>query len=317
MSDLIDPDFGNQNIDINNDSISNNPNTSSEKRESKASSSTSSSQKNEKNNIDSKEVIIDKMITQKFSQKAKDQVYKSWIDRYICCFNWLKKYFQITSKDFFSRVLLSIIPFNTKFYDQIENSPDFYGPFWIYTTFIVLVSSCGSLTRTIQGKRDTNFFQEFIPTAAILIYFIGFGVPIFLSLLSKIFGAKINIAPVICVYGYSYTIFLPIVIVCSIPNQLLQWILLAYAIFSSTSLIIMSISRCFSSVTKGRKIAVILIICIFQIIIFFVLKLYFFKHLNKELEEEENPEGTTLIDNSLNNTVGNSTLKNKTLLHLI
>ena len=295
MSDLIEQEFGDQKIDLNNDNIGK---ASSETRDSQVSKS--SSQNNEKSNSesDSKVVSIDKMISQTITEKTKDKVYKSWIDRYLCCFNWLKKYFQITSKDFFRRVLLSIIPFNKKFYEAIENSPDFYGPFWIYTSFIILVSGCGSLTRTIQGNRDTNFFQEFVPTSAILIYCIGFGVPIVLTVLSKIFGAKIDIAPVICVYGYSYTIFLPIIIICSIPNQLLQWILLAYAIFSSTSLIIMNISRAYTSVTKGKKLAIIIIICIFQIIVFFVLKLYFFKHLNKELDKENTNDSTTVNSDS-------------------
>ena len=297
MSDLIEQDFGERNIDINNDNIGK---TSSEIRDSKTSKSSSRNNENNNSESGSRVVVIDKMISQTIAEKAKDQVYKSWIDRYLCCFNWLKKYFQITSKDFFRRILLSIIPFNTKFYEAIENSPDFYGPFWIYTSFIILVSGCGSLTRTIQGKRDTNFFQEFVPTASILIYCIGFGVPIFLSLLSKIFGAQIDIAPVICVYGYSYTIFLPIIVVCSIPNQLLQWILLAYAIFSSTSLIIMNISKTFTSVTKGKKLAIIIIICIFQIIIFFVLKLYFFKHLNNELDKDNANDTTS--DNTLNDS---------------
>ena len=295
MSDLIEPDFGERNIDINNDNIDK---ISSETRDSKASKLSSQNDEKSSSESGSKVVSIDKMISKTISEKAKDQVYKSWIDRYLCCFNWLKKYFQITSKDFFRRILLSIIPFNAKFYEAIENSPDFYGPFWIYTSFIILVSGCGSLTRTIQGKRDTNFFQEFVPTAAMLIYCIGFGVPIFLSLLSKLFGAKIDIAPVICVYGYSYTVFLPIIVVCSIPNQLLQWILLAYAIFSSTSLIIMNISRSFTSVTKGKKLAVIIIICVFQIIIFFVIKLYFLKHINKELDKE-NTNDTTIDDSTV------------------
>jgi hypothetical protein len=243
----------------------------------------------------SREGSFEEALAKEVTKETKNQIYKSWIDRYLCCFNWLKKYFQITSKDFFSRIALSIIPFNRKFYAIIENSPDFYGPFWIYTTFIILVSCCGSLTRTIQGYRDTNFYQEFIPIACVLIYFIGFGVPIFITLLSKLFGGKTNVASIICIYGYSYTIFLPIIIVCSIPNSLLQWVLLAYAIFSSTSLIIASISSSISSISKGKSIAINVIICIFQMIVFFVLKLYFFKHLNKELLNKGND---TMANNS-------------------
>jgi hypothetical protein len=303
MNDLIDQDqdFGNQNIEINNESLpNNNQKSSSETRASKPSISSSNTKDTNKAE---REVNINEMVARRFTQKAKDQALKSWLDRYLCCFNWLKKYFQINSRDFFNRILLSIIPFNPKFYPSVEYSPDLYGPFWIYTTFIVLVSSCGSLTRTIQGNRDQNFFQEFIPTASLLIYCIGFGVPLFLSLLSKLFGAKINIASVICIYGYSYTIFLPIIIVCSIPNQLLQWILLTYAIFSSTSLIIISVSKSFVNVDKGKKLAIIIIICIFQIVIFFVLKLYFFKHLNKELLDQGTQDTTLVSNTTVNNPI--------------
>jgi hypothetical protein len=284
MTDLIDQDLGDRDIEINNDPPAvNNQNVGSDNRKSNASSSSSKEYEKKNSDIISRDGSLDQALARNITQKAKDQVYKSWIDRYLCCFNWLKKYFQITTKDFFNRILWSIIPFNSKFYDAIEKSPDFYGPFWIYTSFIVLVSSCGSLTRTIQGHREQNFFQEFIPTAAILMYFVGFGVPLLISVLTKIFGAKISVAPVICIYGYSYTIFLPIIIVCSIPNNLLQWILLAYGIVSSTSLIIMNLSKGLASMDKGKKIVIIIIILIFQVIIFVMLKLYFFKHLNKEL----------------------------------
>ena len=300
MSDLIDNDLVDKNIEINNDSNNKNENVGSENnRDSRVTNASSQApSENKKFNFIgnvANQAKLEEAIAQGVTEEAKKQVYKSWIDRYLCCFNWLKNYFQISSKDFLDRVARSIIPFNSKFYDLISSNPDFYGPFWIYTCFVILVSSCGALTRTIQGKRDSNFYQEFIPVAAMLIYFIGFGVPILIALLSKIFGGKINIAPVICVFGYSYTIFLPITIICIIPSQVLHWITLGYAILSSSSLIIMSISRTISNISKGKKIALIVIIIIFQLTIFFVLKFYFFKHINKKLDEEETTENSKII----------------------
>ena len=300
MSDLIDNDLVDKNIEINNDSNNKNENVGSENNRDSRVTNASSQAPSENKQINfignvANQAKLEEAIAQGVTEEAKKQVYKSWIDRYLCCFNWLKNYFQISSKDFLDRVARSIIPFNSKFYDLISSNPDFYGPFWIYTCFVILVSSCGALTRTIQGKRDSNFYQEFIPVAAMLIYFIGFGVPILIALLSKIFGGKINIAPVICVFGYSYTIFLPITIICIIPSQVLHWITLGYAILSSSSLIIMSISRTISNISKGKKIALIVIIIIFQLTIFFVLKFYFFKHINKKLDEEETTENSKII----------------------
>ena len=280
MNDPSDNTFGEQKIEINNTEKNNNVNSGSENRESRVTNVSTQVQSDLRSNIEQE-------IAKGITEKAKEQVYKSWFDRYLCCFNWLKSYFKITSKDFITRIIQSLIPFNSKFYDLISNNPDFYGPFWIYTLFTVLVSGCGALTRTIQGKRDLNFYQQFIPTAALLIYFIGFFVPIFITLLSKLFGSKLNVASVICVYGYSYTVFLPITIICSIPSQLLQWLLLAYALISSSSLVIMSIGKSLSEITKGKKIAIIIIIIIFQFILFCVLKFYFFKKINKELDESD------------------------------
>ena len=305
MSDLIDNDLGDKNIEINNDPNNKNENIGSENNRDSKITSASSQAPSENKNINfignaANTANLEEAIAKEVAEEAKKQVYKSWIDRYLCCFNWLKRYFQINSKDFLNRVVRSIIPFNSKFYDLISTNPDFYGPFWIYTCFVILVSSCGALTRTIQGIRDSNFYQEFIPIAAILIYFIGFGVPILIALLSKIFGGKINIAPVICVFGYSYTIFLPITIICVIPSQILHWIFLGYAILSSSSLIIMSISKTISDISKGKKIAIIVIIIIFQLVIFGVLKFYFFKHLNKKLEgEDEGKEVNEIAKNIL------------------
>ena len=92
---------------------------------------------------------------------------------------------------------------------------------------------------------------------------------------------------------------------------MLQWALLAYAIFSSTSLIIVNVAKSFGEVGKGKKLVVIILICIFQIIIFFVLKLYFFKHLNKELLDEKVPD-TTIITNIIEANNNQTNTKNNT-----
>ena len=163
MSDLIDNDLGDKNIEINNDSNNKNENIGSENNRDSKITSASSQAPSENKNINfignaANTANLEEAIAKEVAEEAKKQVYKSWIDRYLCCFNWLKRYFQINSKDFLDRVVRSIIPFNSKFYDLISTNPDFYGPFWIYTLFTVLVSGCGALTRTIQGKRDLNFY---------------------------------------------------------------------------------------------------------------------------------------------------------------
>jgi hypothetical protein len=78
----------------------------------------------------------------------------------------LKKYFNVNAKDVSSRLLYSLIPFNPKFYDISVNSPDLYGPFWIYTTLIFIIAAAGSISGFLQDNLARNFFQEFVPIAA-------------------------------------------------------------------------------------------------------------------------------------------------------
>jgi len=84
--------------------------------------------------------------------------------------SFLKQYFNVTTADVRSRLLHSLVPFNPKFYDISEQSPDLYGPFWIYTTLVFIIAAAGSLSRYIQNQSTTNFFQEFVPIAAAIVF---------------------------------------------------------------------------------------------------------------------------------------------------
>ncbi len=68
-----------------------------------------------------------------------------------------------------SRLLHSLIPFNPKFYDISEKTPDLYGPFWIYTTLIFIIAAAGSLSGYLQDVSSKNFFQEFVPIATAIV----------------------------------------------------------------------------------------------------------------------------------------------------
>ena len=289
MTDLVEQDFGDQKIEINN----NNPTGIQSK---------SSEEEKKKDNSADKSLELENKITSQVVSE-KDKLYKSWIDKYLCCFNFLKAYFQLTSNDFFKRILNSLIPFNSKFKDIIENNPDLYGPFWIYTALILFISAFGSLTRSIQGNKTKNFFQDFIPIAAFIIYCVGFGIPVLITFLMKIFGVSMQFVTVICTYGYSYSVFLPVVIICTAPYEILQWLLLTYAIFSSTSLIVVNYYKTISSAGQSKKILIMSIIVVFQILVLLLLKLYFFKRFKEEVfEKEEGDHGSNQGGDASNNS---------------
>jgi hypothetical protein len=89
----------------------------------------------------------------------------------------IKPYFDITEGEVFERMRLSVIPTNNEFFTLIEHRPDIFGPFWVLTTLIFMVSVAGNLAMWISSNGKMYDFN-FIPKAATLIYFIGFVVPL-------------------------------------------------------------------------------------------------------------------------------------------
>lgn len=92
------------------------------------------------------------------------------------------------------RLIASLIPFNKMFFTMYKEKPDLYGPFWIYTTLIVVLAILGNLSRFIdmavikESKEEFEWEYNFVPVAASVIYTIGFGLPLALKLIMKCFG---------------------------------------------------------------------------------------------------------------------------------
>ena len=328
MSDIF--DFNNQNIEIN--SIPSNPNKNNKSTpEANQSKPTPNSNQTKDNNHIEKTKEREVEIINPYKDKLQtslEALNKTWIDKFFCCFAIFKKYFQITSQDFLLRFLNSLIPFNNKFQNLVKDRPDLYGPIWIYSSLIIIISSTGSLTRTFQGNNNKNFFQEFVPIAGVVIYGVGFGLPILIAFLMKMFGTSLTFVSVICTYGYSFSIFLPISIICVIQLDILQWVSLIYAVFSSTSLLLVNYYRLMGEYSRNKKFLILIIVFIFQFGLLLFFKLYFFQRFSQEVMSEniENNNNETVLYNNTNemtnfinetfNNDNNITLNNSKTLNI-
>ena len=206
----------------------------------------------------------------------------SWLDNIVCNMTFLQSYFNIETDDIIKRLLSSLIPCNKNFIHLVEKNPDLYGPFWIYTTLIFIVASAGSLTKYIHGAEEEDYFQKFIPMAMAIIYGIGFVLPLIVKALMQVFGSETSFVLVLCIYAYSFTVYAPIFILC-IPYEKLQWILLFYAVLSSTCFLLLNFWTELSKYVDNRKYFILAVIGIFQLSLFFVFKLQFFAHIKETM----------------------------------
>ena len=113
----------------------------------------------------------------------------------------------------------------------------------------------------------------------------------------RCFSAQNSYVTALCIYAYSYTIFIPVIILCSSGYVVTQWIFLAYGFFHSTSFIIVNYWRELGKYIDKLRIIIILLIIGCQGVLVFTFKLYFFQKFEDEINNNN-------MHNSLNQTIG-------------
>ena len=124
-------DFGNQVINLENQTKEESLNINSEIEKNRATETTKLP------NLASMILSSEKdKITENVVNNFTSDMKKSYIEKMLCFLNYFRQYFRITTNQVEQRIISSFKPYNSKFYEEASNNPDLYGPFWIYTTLI-------------------------------------------------------------------------------------------------------------------------------------------------------------------------------------
>jgi hypothetical protein len=184
----------------------------------------------------------------------------------------------------------SLIPLNPKFHAIFHAKPDLYGPFWILTTLVASLFIAGNLSHYIQvGKKNFQYNFTVIPVATGIVYGVGLGLPLLVHSLQKWFGNNLGkttpLSSAIGIYGYSFSSFVLVTVLCAIPANWLQWLLVAYAAVTSVGFLVRTYWQEFSDNLEPRYrwIGIALVSAV-QLTLLLVFKLYFFRHFKAPLQ---------------------------------
>ena len=208
--------------------------------------------------------------------EEKSNKFLSFLDKYKESFG---KYFNVEVSDIKQKLKGSLIPFNKSFYESIEINADLYGPFWIFTTIIFLIALIGNFSSYVHAEDKTKFVYDYnhVPHAIFIIYGFGFGAPIVLWIIMKfIFRIDIDLLTNLCIYGYSYTILIPILLVCIIPFKLVATLALLYFLIHSCTFLFHNMYLVIQQRAQKSKYVVLGLLGGIQLLLFFFLKFYFF-----------------------------------------
>lgn len=209
-------------------------------------------------------------VTEIISNKAMGHIDK--------CLQYIGKYFNVEYNDLKQRLKAALIPFNKNFFQNIENKADLYGPFWTFTTIIFLISFIGNISSYIHCEDKPNFVYNYnhVPHAIFIIYGFGFGAPFLLWIISKVFKTDIDLITHMCVYGYSYVILIPILLLCIIPFKLISTLALLYFLIHSCTFLLYNMFLIVQQKNPGAKYIILGLLGGVQILLFLLLKFYFF-----------------------------------------
>lgn len=202
---------------------------------------------------------------------------------------YYQKFFDVDTQDVLDRILASVTPRrDNSLKHHLRRKPDLYGPIWISITLIFTIAISGNVANYLQNANKQIHWQydfhlvSYAATAIILyvtlVPFTLWGLLKWSSDVNDLEGLETDVIPgaleLICIYGYSLFIYIPVSILWSIQIGTLQWILVMVASTVSGSVLLFTLLPALR-VSKHKLFLIIgIILCHFILAAGF--KMYFF-----------------------------------------
>lgn len=164
-------------------------------------------------------------------------------------FEYYQRFFDVDTMMVVDRIATSIIPKRAPF-DYLKlnigTNPDLYGPIWIVITLIFTIAISGNIASYLHNAGNHhwryNFSLVYAAATVIILYttFVPLALWAFLKWSARADDLELeeptytpNLLSLICVYGYSMAIYIPVSIMWTIQFALFQWLLVATGTFLS------------------------------------------------------------------------------------
>lgn len=225
----------------------------------------------------------------KFDQKAPDESPPTENLKAFWTLDYYQKFFDVDTKDVTDRILASITPKRgTSLKQHLQRKPDLYGPFWISVTLVFTIAISGNIANYLQHA-NTQYHWKYdfhlVSYAATTIFFYVTLVPFILwglfkwsSDVNDLDGLEDATTPgaleLICLYGYSLFVYIPVSILWTIQINLLQWLLVLVAACLSGSVLFFTLLPALK-LSRHRLLLTIGIVSL-HILLTIGFKMYFF-----------------------------------------
>ncbi|XP_012227259.1 protein YIPF1 [Linepithema humile] len=205
---------------------------------------------------------------------------------------YYQKFFNVNTNDVLERLKRSMVPHGRDNYliTHIRPNPDLYGPFWVCVTLVFSIAISGNVANYLQtagsAKHHWRYDFHVVSYAATCIFLYAWLLPLALWGAIKWTSSSRNteeeliesyalpgLLELLCLYGYSLTIYIPVVFLWVIQISWLQWGLVILATFLSGGVLLRSL---LPVVTNKHRIIYVAVILGMHLLLAAGFMLYFY-----------------------------------------
>ncbi|KAK8299469.1 hypothetical protein E1A91_D05G327200v1 [Gossypium mustelinum] len=152
------------------------------------------------------------------------------------------QYFNVDTDVVIYRLISSFYPVTGDFFSKIDANPDLYGLIWITTTLVFMLASFGNWATYLMQKHSD--------------------------------GSNASLVRFWCMWGYSFSIFIPTALLLLIPVEILRWIIILIAGSASSCFVALNLK----SYIEGANDLKMMVVAAFllQMALAIFIKVWFF-----------------------------------------
>ncbi len=198
-----------------------------------------------------------------------------------------QQFFDVDTDQVRERIVAGMVPIPGRSFlnDVIKNSPDLWGPIWICTTLVVSVAVTGNLASYIQtawGGGNSGFAWHYdfhkVTLAATAVFSYAWLVPAalygFLWWTSQL--SSLSFLELICLYGYSLAIYIPVSVLWLIQYSAVQWLLVLLGAGLSGGVIVFTLFPVLRANASKSYVVIVVVIVALHLLLACGFMLYFF-----------------------------------------
>ncbi|XP_075234587.1 protein YIPF1 [Lycorma delicatula] len=230
---------------------------------------------------------------------------------------YYQRLFDVNTDQVVERIIWAMIPKPGVNYLQhhIGSKPDLYGPFWICVTLVFTIAISGNLANFLQTEATHSHYHwkydfHAVTFSASAIFAYAWILPVVLWAIIKWQGSQeshVGLIELLCVYGYSLSIYVPLSVLWVIQIGWLQWLLVLLGAAMSGSVLVTAVWPAF----KDRSALLLAAILGFHLLLATGFMLYFFHapsiaYYNSNTDNIVHPGTDVPLHNVVNNNNNNN-----------